>query len=76
MDKKQKVIESIRDKAVKAIFIETTIDERTITLIAKEAGVVVGGNLYSDAMGAAGSAGETYMGMMRENVLTIVQSLK
>ena len=76
VDKKQKVIESIRDKAVKAIFIETTIDERTITLIAKEAGVVVGGNLYSDAMGAAGSAGETYMGMMRENVLTIVQSLK
>jgi manganese/iron transport system substrate-binding protein len=76
IDKKQKVIESIRDKAVKAIFVETTIDKKTITLIAKEAGVVVGGNLYSDAMGAADSAGETYIGMMRENVLTIVQSLK
>jgi manganese/iron transport system substrate-binding protein len=27
-------------------------------------------------MGPAGSAGETYIGMMRENVLLIVQALK
>lgn len=76
VDKKQKVVEEIRDSAVKAIFVETSIDAKTIQLIAKEAGVVIGGKLYSDAMGAEDSAGETYLGMMRENVLTIVQSLK
>ncbi|MDB4778208.1 zinc ABC transporter substrate-binding protein [bacterium] len=76
VDQRQKVVESIRDLAVKAIFVETTIDEKTIKLVAREAGVVIGGKLYSDAMGTKNSAGETYIGMMRENVLTIVQSLK
>ena len=76
VDQKQKVVKEIRDSAVKAIFVETSIDAKTIQLIAKEAGVVIGGKLYSDAMGPEDSAGETYIGMMRENVLTIVQSLK
>jgi manganese/iron transport system substrate-binding protein len=38
--------------------------------------VSVGGKLYSDSMGGPGTAGETYIGMMRENVLTIVKALK
>ena len=61
---------------MKAIFVETSVNAEAIQEIAREAGVVVGGELYSDAMGEAGSAGETYIGMMRENVLTIVKALK
>lgn len=76
IDQKQKVVTEIRDAAVKAIFVETSIDPKTIRLIAREAGVEIGGKLFSDAMGAEDTAGETYIGMMRENVLTIVQSLK
>ena len=38
--------------------------------------VVIGGELYSDSMGPPGSAGETYLGMMRENVIRIVHALK
>jgi len=44
--------------------------------IARDAGVEIGGTLYSDAMGPPGSAAEGYIGMMRENVLTIVKALK
>ena len=44
--------------------------------IAKETGVKIGGELYSDSMGPEGSAAETYIGMMRENTLLIVNSLK
>jgi manganese/iron transport system substrate-binding protein len=47
-----------------------------IQQIAKDAGVRIGGTLYSDSMGAPGTAGETYIEMMRENVLTIVNGLK
>ena len=43
---------------------------------ADQAGVAVGGELYSDAMGGAGTAGESYVGMMRENILTIVKGLQ
>jgi manganese/iron transport system substrate-binding protein len=70
------VVDSVRSFHVPAIFVETSVNPKIITLIAEEAGVKVGGQLYSDAMGGAGTAGETYIGMMRENVLTIVEALK
>ena len=70
------VSKAIREVGAKAIFIETTLNSEMMTLIAKEAGVKIGGSLYSDSMGAENSAGETYIGMMRENVTTIVEALK
>jgi manganese/zinc/iron transport system substrate-binding protein len=36
----------------------------------------IGGNLYADALGAAGTPDETYAGMLRHNVETIVAALK
>ena len=74
--KQQEVVNTIRELNVKAIFVETTLNPKVIEGIADLAGVKIGGNLYSDAMGASDTAGETYLGMMRENVLTIVSALK
>lgn len=74
--RRQKTIESIREYGVRSIFVETSVNQKLIRQIAREAGVQIGGELYSDAMGAAGSAGETYIGMMRENVVTIVMGLQ
>ena len=73
---RQAIVKKIRNLGVKAIFVETSINDELLRGIAKDAGVQIGGKLYSDAMGAKGSAGETYIGMMRENVLTIVNALK
>lgn len=67
---------AIRDQGIRAIFIETSMSPKVIEEIAKEAGIKVGGELYSDSMGASGTGGETYIGMMRENVLTIVEAMK
>ena len=72
----QATIDSIKRHGVKAIFVETSVNKKLIRSIAEEAGVEIGGELYSDSMGPPGSAGETYLGMMRENVLTIVNALK
>ena len=66
---------SIRTFNVPAIFVESSVNPKMIRQIAEEAGVRIGGELYSDAMGEAGSAGETYIGMMRENTLTLVEAL-
>lgn len=74
--RRQETIDSIREHQVKAIFVETSVNPTMVREIAREAGVKIGGELYSDSMGAPDTAGETYIGMMRENVLTIVQSLK
>jgi len=75
-ERRRKVMESIKETGAPAIFVETTINPKQIRQIAEDTGVKVGGELYSDSMGTAGSAGETYIGMMRENVLLIVNALQ
>jgi manganese/iron transport system substrate-binding protein len=74
--RRKEVVRSIRGFSVKAVFVETSVNPKLIREIAEEAGVTVGGMLYSDSMGEAGTAGENYIGMMRENVLTIVEALE
>ncbi len=75
-ERRQETIDSIREHRVKAIFVETSVNPTMVREIAREAHVEIGGELYSDSMGAEGTAGETYIGMMRENVITIVQALR
>lgn len=75
-ERRRMVIQSIKESGAPALFVETTINPKQIREIAKETGVKIGGELYSDSMGPEGSAGETYIGMMRENVLLIVNALK
>lgn len=75
-DRRRKVIQSIKESGAPAIFVETTINPKQIREIAQETGVEIGGELYSDSMGPNGSAGETYIGMLRENVLLIVNALQ
>jgi len=75
-ERRRIVISSIKESGAPAIFVETTINPKQIREIAKETGVAIGGELYSDSMGPEDSAGETYIGMMRENVLLIVNALQ
>ena len=74
-ERRRKVVQSIKESGAPALFVETTINPKQIREIAKETGVKIGGELYSDSMGPEGSAGETYIGMMRENVILIVNAL-
>ena len=73
--KRQATIDSIRKFKVRAIFVETSANPKLIEELAKESGVEVGGALYADSMGFPGTAGESYIGMMRENVLKIISAL-
>jgi len=77
----QRLSDFIIDKKVKAIFVESSVPRRTIealqaAVLSKGAEVIIGGSLYSDALGNAGSVEGTYTGMFRYNVNTIVNSLK
>ncbi len=73
--RRRESVESIRKFGVGAIFVETSVNPKLIEQIAEDAGVRIGGTLYSDSMGARDSAGERYLGMMRENVVQLVESL-
>lgn len=77
----QALADIVIERGVPAIFIETTISPRTIeavqAAVRAETGneVVIGGELYSDAMGEPGTETGTYIGMMRHNTDTIVEAL-
>ena len=71
----------IIEKKVKAIFIESSVPKRTIEALqasvrSKGHEVNIGGTLYSDALGNAGTIEGTYIGMFQYNVNTIVNALK
>ena len=71
----------IIEKNVKAIFIESSVPKRTIEALqaavnSKGHNVIIGGSLYSDALGNAGTVEGTYIGMFKYNVNTIVNALK
>jgi manganese/zinc/iron transport system substrate-binding protein len=60
--------------------VETSIPPRTIQAVAAAVNargfrVEPGGALYSDALGDAGTPAGTYIGMVRQNVETIVSAL-
>nr|MCS5620626.1 zinc ABC transporter substrate-binding protein [Nitrospinaceae bacterium] len=76
-----KLVDFIKSQKVKAIFVETTVSPEAIKAIALDAGVTVGGELFSDAMGERGQMeGEldlgTYEGMFRHNLTIIVNALR
>jgi manganese/iron transport system substrate-binding protein len=75
-ERRRETVASIRRFGVKAIFVETSVNPKAVRAIAADAGVRIGGELYSDSMGPPGSAGESYLGMMRENIVTIVEALR
>ncbi|MBE7646117.1 zinc ABC transporter solute-binding protein [Tenacibaculum finnmarkense genomovar ulcerans] len=77
----QKLAKFIIENKVKAIFVESSVPKRTIEALqeavkSKGHEVVIGGTLYSDALGSAGTDEGTYIGMYKANVNTIVNALK
>lgn len=76
----EKLVGILVSRSVKAVFVETTVSERNIRALiegAKAQGksVQIGGNLYSDAMGEAGTYEGTYIGMIDHNITTITRAL-
>jgi manganese/zinc/iron transport system substrate-binding protein len=70
----------VAERGVPAVFIETTINPRTIQAVvdaAAEQGhdVVIGEELFSDAMGDEGTPASTYIGMLYTNTVHIVEGL-
>ncbi len=77
----QKLANFIIENNVKAIFVESSVPKRTIEALqasvkAKGHEVTIGGTLYSDALGDAGTPEGTYIGMFKYNVNTIVNALQ
>jgi manganese/zinc/iron transport system substrate-binding protein len=75
------LVDFLVSRKVKAVFIEASVSERNVRALVEGASVRghdvrVGGELYSDAPGSAGTDAASYLGMVRHNVDTIVGALE
>lgn len=74
------LVDLIESSGVPAVFIESTIPRATMQSVIDEAAsrgvsVEIGGELFSDAMGEAGTYEGTYLGMIDHNATTIGRAL-
>lgn len=76
-----RLVNLIVERKIKSVFVETSVSDQSIQAVLdgcrqKGHDIRIGGTLFSDAMGAAGTPEGTYIGMVRKNVATIVAALK
>ena len=76
----QRLADLIADRRIPAIFVESSVPRRTVEALREAVrsrgfDVKIGGQLYSDAMGDAGTLEGTYLGMVRANVTLITRAL-
>ncbi|MEM9110137.1 MAG: zinc ABC transporter substrate-binding protein [Planctomycetota bacterium] len=76
----ERMVDLLVERKIGAVFVETTVSDRNIQALiegakAKEHTLVIGGELFSDAMGEPGTYKGTYVGMIDSNVTTIARAL-
>jgi manganese/zinc/iron transport system substrate-binding protein len=75
-----RLVRMLADRGIPAVFVESSVSEKNVMALVEGAAsldhdVIVGGELYSDAMGAPGAWEGTYPGMIDHNVTTIGRAL-
>ncbi|MEX2415349.1 MAG: metal ABC transporter substrate-binding protein [Paenibacillaceae bacterium] len=70
------VVDLIKDKDVKVLFLETSIDPRSMEMVSNETKVPIGGKVFTDSIGKPGEDGDSYMKMMEWNIHTILEQLQ
>ena len=74
------LVDLLVERKVPAVFVESSVPQKNILALidgAKSRGhdVKIGGELFSDAMGAAGTYEGTYLGMLDHNITTVARAL-
>lgn len=75
-----KLVSYLVDNKIPAVFVESSISDKSVKALIEGAAargheVVIGGELFSDAMGEAGTYEGTYLGMIDHNVTVITRAL-
>ncbi|WP_024461186.1 metal ABC transporter solute-binding protein, Zn/Mn family [Marinimicrobium sp. LS-A18] len=74
------LVDLLVEREIGAIFVESSVSDRNVRALIEGAAarghsVRIGGELYSDAMGPAGTYEGTWLGMIDHNVSTIARAL-
>lgn len=74
------LVDMLVDRNIQAVFVETSVSDRNIRALIEGAAaegheVVIGGELFSDAMGEPGTYEGTYLGMIDHNATVIARAM-
>jgi manganese/zinc/iron transport system substrate-binding protein len=75
------LVDFIVAHGINAVFVESSVNNRNVEALVEGAAaqghkLIIGGELFSDAMGRSGTPEGTYVGMVRHNVETICRALQ
>lgn len=74
-DQITRIVDIINEKGIKGLFLETSIDSRSMDAVSAETDVPIMGKVFTDSLGAPGEDGDTYIKMMEWNIKTIKEGL-
>ncbi|EGA89786.1 manganese ABC transporter substrate binding protein [Planococcus donghaensis MPA1U2] len=69
------VLYLIDEKQIQGLFLETSVDPRSMEMVARETGIDIKGKVFTDSIGKPGEDGDTYIKMMEWNIDTIYKGL-
>jgi zinc/manganese transport system substrate-binding protein len=69
------LVGQIKREGVEAIFPEASLSRRLEQAISRESGAEVGGQLWADTLGPAGSSGATYVGATQANAVELAKGM-
>jgi manganese/zinc/iron transport system substrate-binding protein len=75
-----KLVDLLVNRKIQAVFVESSVSDRNVKALIEGAAsrgheVIIGGRLFSDAMGEKGTYEGTYIGMLDHNATTITRAL-
>jgi ABC-type Zn uptake system ZnuABC Zn-binding protein ZnuA len=69
------IIATINEEKVQALFLETSIDPRSMEMVSRETNVPIKGKIFTDSLGKPGDDGDTYIKMLKWNADMISSGL-
>ncbi|MBW4082725.1 metal ABC transporter substrate-binding protein [Paenibacillus sp. S150] len=71
----KKIINIINENQVPALFLETSVNPKTMETISNETGVPIHSKIFTDSLAKKGEDGDTYIKMIKWNIDKVVEGL-